>query len=121
MEVIAGLKVRNLVPLRKAIPWTDQLAIITTKDPVPYGAAKLFGDWTKELNSQIGDTAARIDLKGGYNGLSGADIDAPLAASTVICNGGAREGDRLVEIELPKKEERAPIRVDEHGIFADKT
>lgn len=60
---------------RKAIPGANDLAIITAEDAVPHCGAIFYWNGAKMFDGEIRDTFARIDLKGGDDGIGGAGFD----------------------------------------------
>ena len=85
---MAGEEVLSCKIDRKAIPRADDLAIITAEDAVPHRGAILFWNGAKMFDGEIRDAFARIDLKGGDNGIGGAGFDTSGTLAAMI-------GDRL--------------------------
>src|SRR3989344_8470312 len=74
--------------LRETVPRADQLAVIATIDAVADQGAQLLGDRAVQLDSEIGDAAARIQLVRRNDGAGRADVETGMAGAAMIRGGG---------------------------------
>src|SRR5690554_5835243 len=83
-QALARLKITFSCGLGIFIPRANGLAIVTAEHPVTDGFAKLFGDHAFVLNSEIGNTAPRIQHIGLGEGIGRANFQARCAVATAI-------------------------------------
>jgi hypothetical protein len=80
-----------------------QLAVIAPIDAIAHGGAQSFRDGAVQLDGQIGNAAARIELVGRDDGGGRAGRYAGTAAAAV-CAGRFIDGQRAIGVDLTKKE-----------------
>lgn len=116
---MTGLEVALPGRSGKAIPWTNDLAVITAKHPVADQRAQFFRDSVLQLDRQVGNAAAGIQLVGADKGVRGADIQTGGAFSAVF--GGVRwiDRQRQVDEQLAQEEITASLAVEHEGVLAD--
>ena len=84
---------------------------------LPMAGAQLFGNRAAQLDRQIRDAAARVELVRRDDGLRGADVEARPARAAVL--GDGRVGrQRQVRVELAEQEPRA-VAVEQIRVLAD--
>ena len=71
----------------KLVPWTKQLAVVTTVNPVADIGPERFRDRAAKFDGQVRDTASGIELVRRDNRVGGANVDACPAAAAVIARG----------------------------------
>lgn len=100
-----------------AVPWANIEAVVTAKQVVADGAAELERDGAFVLDSEVADTLAGVELVGGGDGLSRADIDAPGAGAAAVFL-------RLIRFKIEggengaQKKPLAFFGVQQNGVFA---
>src|SRR5699024_4329936 len=120
IEFMAREKILDHMTGGKAIPWADNLAIITPKNAVAHRFAKLYGNWATRFDGEIGHAFTRIELKGFDNGSGRPGFTATGTAAAVIDNRLATDIDRAINIDFTQEEIRARFRVNNHCVFAEK-
>src|SRR5260221_2157355 len=88
VEAVAHLEIGLGARLCEAVPRAYQLAVVAAIDAVADQRPQLLRDGALELDGEIGDAAARIELVGPGDRLRRADIDAALAGAAVLAYGG---------------------------------
>src|ERR1019366_9004178 len=112
---------------RFAVPGADVLADVAADNGVAHLCAKFFRDRAAQLDSEIGDAAARVENIRRGECLRGAGVEAARAGAAQI--GGGRLGwvergrESGFEIEGgendSEKKPRAELPIDEAGIFCE--
>ena len=105
--------------LREAVPRAHQLAVVAAEDTVADGCAHLPGDAALQLDGEVRDAAARVELPGAGEGLCGADIEAGAAAAAVGGVEGRVGRQRDVGVDLAQEKPRPGLGVDEQRVLAD--
>ena len=88
------------------IPWTNQLAIITTKNSVPNHWSKFLGNGSLQFNCQIRYAPSGINNVGCNNCFGGTGTDAGFTLSTVLWFWRINRKWQVC-IKFPQKEPRA--------------
>ena len=105
---------------RKTIPRADGQTIVAPENPVAYSRAQFHRDGPFQLDGQIRNAAARVQLEGRDDGGCGAGVQAAPASSAMI---PLRRVRRQFERgnDLRQKKPVAQLPADEVRMFADET
>src|SRR3954470_19387225 len=90
VEAVSRLKIRLGGRTREAIPRTNRLAVVAAVDTVADERAQFFRYRGLVLDGEVGDAAARVQPVRPANRLGRTDIDAFLAAPTVLGHWSVR-------------------------------
>ena len=83
------VKPRFLVGLAEAVPGAYLLADVAAKHPIIEFAAHVGGNGVFELDGEVADAAATVDLVGG-DGVGRTSVDAAGTCATVVFDGAIR-------------------------------
>ena len=71
----------------ETVPWADSLAVIAAIDAVADQRTQLYRNAALELDRQVGDAAARIELERRDDRRGRTDINAGIATAAVFLSG----------------------------------
>ncbi len=115
----AGLQVGLVAGRGVPVPGTDLLADVAAEDPVAHLRPELLGDRPLQLDGQVGDAAAGVQLPGAADGVGGAGLDAAGAAPAAIGLEGFVRRQLQGGEQLAQQQPGAQLRVDEDRVLAE--
>ncbi len=115
---MAGRKVGLPRHAGKLVPRAHQLAIVTAVNAVAHGRAEFLRDGALQLDREVRDAAARIQLVGRHDRSRGAHVDTGAAASAVV-GGRLVDGQGQICVQLAEEEPGAGALVQQVGVLAD--
>src|SRR5690606_17982166 len=99
------------------VPWTDELAVIATEDPIANQWPQLDGHAAARLDGEIGNAAPGVELEWRDDCARRADVEAGAAASAMR-GCGSVQGEGQVGENLAEHKPRTGVAVDEIGVLA---
>src|SRR5688572_12740764 len=103
---------------RELVPGTDELAVVATVDAIAHHAPQLDGNRAVELDRQIRDAAARIELIGRGYSAGGARGNARAARAAMRADGFV-ERQRQVGQDLADEKIRSRVARDEVRVLSN--
>src|SRR5215204_2638165 len=102
---------------RELVPGTKELAIVAAEDAVADSRPQVFRDRPLELDRQVGDAAARVELVRRDDGLRGAHVEASSTRPTALSDGDVWL-ERQIRIQLANQKPRA-VAIEQVRMLAD--
>src|SRR3990172_3282958 len=118
VESVARCEIRLARRLREPVPRADKLAVVAAEDAIADERAQLLGDRPAQLNGEVGNAAARVEIVRRDDRAGRTDIHAGAAGAAVIFDRYL-DRQRQVGIYLAQKKPRTRAAVDQTGVFAD--
>src|SRR5207249_5262319 len=118
IESVACDEVAFRTLARELVPWADQLAIIAAVDAVADRFAKLEWNRSAQFDSQIRNTAPRVEFVRRNDRLCRTNLYTFDTSAAVLARGRIhRQGQ--VDIKFAEKKPRTRILADQIGVLAD--
>src|SRR6185437_14390257 len=117
VETVAHGEIPNARGLGVLVPRTRELAVVAAVDSIADQRAQGFRNAALELDRQVGNAAARVQLVRRDNGTGGAGGYARAAAAAMRAGRG-RDRQRQIGVDLAQKEERAGIARQQQRVLA---
>src|SRR5688572_15562666 len=117
VEAVADGEVADARRSRELVPRAEELAIVAAEDSVADGLAQRLRYRTAQLDREIRDAAAGIELVRSDDRLRGADVEAGAAGPAVVGHGHVRR-QRQVGVELAEQEPRS-VAIEQIRVLAD--
>src|SRR5690606_30025611 len=112
VERVARREIRGRLPPRELVPRAEDLAVVAAEDAIADRLPQLHGDRTPELDRQIRNAAARVELVGRDDGAGRTDVDAGRAAAAMRRHGLVG-GQRQIRQDLAEQEVRPGVAVEQ--------
>jgi len=112
-------KVRLAARQRPMVPRTDLLAYVATEDPIAQRRPQVRRDGTGQLDGQIADAAAGVELPGIDQRAGGTSVEARPAGPAVARLDRRVVAQRFGRQQCGEKEPASQPPVQEQGVLAD--